>query len=105
MIARLPPDHPAWPTEFPEQLAPLRTEMEAYYRELPRLLEEGEAGRYAVVKGTEFCGTWDSFRDGLQYGYERFGGEQFMTQKIDARDLPSLAHWFGPLPTADEEPA
>jgi hypothetical protein len=78
-------------------------ELEVFYRSLPRLLAEGEAGRYAVIKGTEFCGTWDSFRDGRQYGYERFGGEPFLTQKVDERYLASLAQVFGPLPRTDEE--
>ena len=91
--------------QTPHPLHPLITELEVYYRALPRLLAEGEAGRYAVVKGTEFCGTWDSFRDARQYGYERFGGEPFLTQQIDERYLSALAHWFGPPPATDEETA
>lgn len=105
MIARLPPDHPAWPAEFPEQLALLRAEMETYYRELPRLLEGGEEGRYAVVKGGTVHRAWDTYRDALQYGYERFGTEQFMVQVIDARFLVGYGKWFGPLPQANDEAA
>jgi hypothetical protein len=97
-----PPAQPERPTQCPH---PLATELEVFYRALPRWLAEGEAGRYAVVKGTEICGTWDSFRDGLQYGYERFGGGPFLTQKIDERYLASLAQWFGPLPDAEGEAA
>jgi hypothetical protein len=105
MIARLPPGHPAWPTEFPEKLAPLRTELETYYRELPRLIEEGEEGRYAVVKGTTVHGAWDTLRDALQYGYDRFGLEPFLTQVVDGRLLDGMSRWFGPLPSAGEETA
>lgn len=105
MIARLPPDHPAWPTEFPEKLTPLRTEMETYYRELPRLLEEGEEGRYAVVKGDTVYGAWDTFRDARQRGGELFGMEQFMVQVIDARFLIGFGKWFGPSQKNNDEAA
>jgi hypothetical protein len=101
MIARLPPDHPAWPTEFPEKLAPLRAELETYYRELPRLLEEGEEGRHAVIKGSTVHGAWDTYRDALQYGYDRFGMEHFVVQIVDARYLVAFEKWFGPLPPAE----
>lgn len=102
MIARLPPDHPLWPAEFPEQLAPLRTEMETYYRALPRLLEEGEEGRYAVVKGDTVCSVWDTFRDARQRGVELFGMEQFMVQVVDSRYLVGYGKWFGPLPQKND---
>jgi hypothetical protein len=83
------------PAALPEQLHPLATELGVYYRELPRLLEEGEAGRYAVVKGETFHGTWDTCRDARQYGYERFEDGLFLTQKIDARFLAILAPLYG----------
>ncbi|MCI0703327.1 MAG: hypothetical protein L0241_19790 [Planctomycetia bacterium] len=103
MIMRLPPGHPAWPTEFPEKLAPLRTEIETYYRELPRLLEEGEEGRYAVVKGNTVHRAWDTYRDALQYGYDKFGMEQFLVQVVDGRFLDTMSKWFGPLPELNQE--
>ena len=79
--------------------------MEAYYRELPRLIDEGEEGRYAVVKGTTVHGAWDTYRDALQYGYDRFGTESFMVQVVDSRYLSAYEKWFGPLPAASEETA
>jgi hypothetical protein len=103
MITRLPPGHPAWPTEFPEKLAPLRAEIETYYRELPRLLEQGEEGRYAVVKGNTVHCAWDTYRDALQYGYDRFGMEQFLVQVVDGRFLDTMSKWFGPLPELNQE--
>jgi hypothetical protein len=78
------------PPVLPEQLHPLATELGVYYRELPRLLEKGEEGRYAVVKGETFHGTWDTFRDARKYGYERFEDGLFLTQKVDARFLSAL---------------
>jgi hypothetical protein len=79
---------------LPEQFHPLATELGVYYRELPRMLEEGEEGRFAVVKGETFHGTWDTFRDARQYGYERFEDGLFLTQKVDARFLGLLAPFF-----------
>jgi hypothetical protein len=88
---------------LPEQLHPLATELGVYYRELPRLLQEGEAGRYAVVKGETFHGTWDTFRDARQYGYDRFEDGLFLTQKVDARYLSLMAPYFGSNSSASGE--
>jgi hypothetical protein len=79
-----------------EQLHPLATELGVYYRELPRLLQEGKEGRYAVVKGDTFHGTWDTFRDARQYGYDKFSDGLFLTQKIDSRYL----HFLQPFVSA-----
>jgi hypothetical protein len=84
----------------------LRTELETYYRELPRLLEDGEEGRYALVKGGAVHSVWDTFRDARQRGVEQFGMEPFMVQEVDARYLVGYGKWFGPLPeNADGEAA
>jgi hypothetical protein len=79
---------------LPDNLKPLAAEVATYCRELPRLLEEGEAGRFAVIKGDLVLGAWDTYRDALQYGYERFGAEPFMAQRIDPRDVERLARLF-----------
>lgn len=72
-------------------LLPLAAEIATYCRELPRLLDEGEAGRFVVIRGDRVLATWDSYRDALQYGYERFGDQPFMAQRIDPRDVERLA--------------
>lgn len=81
--------------QLPAELEPLRTEMSFYFRELPRLLEEKEEGRYAVIKGETLHGVWDTFHDARQYGYLRFDDGVFLSQKIDARFLPLLEKIFG----------
>jgi hypothetical protein len=78
---------PSPPTNDPA----LEREFAAYLRELPRLLAEGHAGRYALLKGDEVLSAWDTQRDVLQAGYERFGLEPFTVKKIDARDPERLA--------------
>lgn len=72
----------------------LERELATYRRELPRLLEEGESGRFVVIDGDAVLGTWDTYRDGLQYGYERCGDRPFMVQRIDPRDTERLARLF-----------
>jgi hypothetical protein len=71
----------------------LGTEFATYRRELPRLLEAGQAGRYALIRGDEVLTIWDTQRDALQGGCERFGLEPFAIHKIDPRDVERFALW------------
>jgi hypothetical protein len=86
---------------LPADLQPLAAEVETFYRELPRLLREGQAQRFAVIHGQRIHGTWDTYRDARQFGNERFPDSSFLTQKIDARFLPILERHFGPLAGAE----
>jgi hypothetical protein len=79
---------------LPANLKILEAEVATYRRELPRLLEEGEAGRFAVINGDQVLATWDTYRDALQYGYERFGEQPFLAQRIDPRDVERFARLF-----------
>jgi hypothetical protein len=61
--------------------------MNAYMCAAPRLLAEGNDGRYVLILGDQFFGIWDTFGDALQAGYDRFGLDgPFMAQKISSRD-------------------
>ena len=78
---------PASATFLPDKLKPLAAEIATYQRELPQLLQDGQAGRFAVIQGNLLYGTWDTYRDASQYARERFALDQsFMVQRIDARD-------------------
>jgi hypothetical protein len=91
-----PESPPPWAESLPERARPLATELATYLRELPRLLEEGHDGRYALIKGATILSLWDTLEDALQAGYERFGpDEPFMTQKIDSRHRGRLAAALG----------
>lgn len=85
----------------PLALQHLAVELEAYYRALPRLIEDGEVGRHAVVKGDQLVSTWDTYRDALQFGSQMYGVEPFLIQPIDLRYEAELARYFGP-PIASE---
>jgi hypothetical protein len=70
---------------------PTVTDLAVYLRELPRLLEEGHAGRYALIMGDEVISIWDTQTDVLQAGYERFDIGAFTVKKIDPRDPARVA--------------
>ena len=61
-----------------------RDEIATYLRELPRLVEEGHAGRHAVIKGNEIVSIWDTQRDAMQASREKFGLELAPVVKIGA---------------------
>ena len=69
----------------------LEQEFETYRRELARLLREGHAGRWALLKNNDVVSIWDTQRDVLQAGHERFALEPFAVKRIDPRDEQRLA--------------
>ncbi|MDH0493383.1 hypothetical protein [Comamonas aquatica] len=58
----------------------LNTELNTYREKLPTLL--GQIGKYAIVKGTEIVGVYDSYEDALKFGYNKFGLEPFLVKRI-----------------------
>lgn len=81
---------PTLPQSVLEKIHPLEREFATYCRELPRLLEEGEGGRYALIKGDEVISIWDTQRDAIQAGCERYGLEPFAVKTIDLKDVQRL---------------
>ena len=86
------------PDRLPASLEPLEAELRTFHREFSRLLAEGRANRFAVIRGDQIHGVWDTSRDASQYGHEKFEDGRFLTQKIDPRLLPVLIKLFGPVP-------
>ncbi len=61
-------------------MASLTQELETYLRELPKLL--AQEGQFILIKGPAVVGTFDSYNDALQVGYQRFGLEPFLVKQI-----------------------
>ena len=61
-------------------MANLETELKTYHEMLPSLL--GQAGKYAVLKGAEVIGVYDSYEDALKFGYEKFKLDPFLVKRI-----------------------
>jgi hypothetical protein len=60
----------------------LEKEQQTYVRELPSLL--ALAGKFALVHGDAVAGTFDTYADALNVGYEKFGLEPFLVKQIMA---------------------
>ena len=57
-------------------------ELKTFKREAPRLLAEGHKGRFALIKGDRVWSVWDTQRDAIQAGQERFGQGPFTVQEV-----------------------
>ena len=79
---------------LPPEFQPFLTEITAFYHHLPRLLEEGEGGRFAVLRGDKVDSVWDTGRDARQHGYRTYDDGRFLTAKIDPEFLEVFSPHF-----------
>ncbi|MSU76554.1 MAG: hypothetical protein EXS16_00510 [Gemmataceae bacterium] len=64
----------------------LRPEWETYQVLVSRLLAEGHAGKYVLIKADQLIGIWDRHADAVESGYQRFAGEPFLVHEIRKRE-------------------
>jgi hypothetical protein len=65
----------------------LDVEYEFYRREVGRLLAEGHEGKHVLIKGEEIIGIYNTDREALDAGYERFPGRTgFFVRQILTRE-------------------
>jgi hypothetical protein len=86
--------------------APLAREWKTFKREVYRLVFAGQAGWFALLKGDELCGVFDTQRQAQQAGEQRFGQEPFLVQEVQL-SIPGLPGSPPPqkLPSlCDQEP-
>jgi hypothetical protein len=76
------PDHVT-----PEEWERAQRDLATYRRELPRLLQEGHAGKYAIIRDDQIISVWDTLGDALQAAGERFGRESVATYQINPLDV------------------
>ena len=62
------------------------TEKKAYENMLPELLKE--EGKFALVKGENVVGVYESYEDALKVGYDKFGLESFFIKRIQQIEKP-----------------
>jgi hypothetical protein len=65
----------------------LTTELETYKRHRDELLGRSE-GKYVLVYGEEIAGVFDSEKDAIEQGYERFGNVPFLVKQIAKVETP-----------------
>jgi hypothetical protein len=83
------------PPGFPAELQPLAAEIHTYFRHLPQLLDDDADGRFVVVKGDAVFGVWDTYRDAIEAGHERFEDGAFLAQQVDGKLLDTFGEFFG----------
>lgn len=66
----------------------LERELDTFRRELPRLLQEGNQGKFVLIHRDQVDSVWDSLDAALEAGYDRFGLEAFMVKEITALENP-----------------
>jgi hypothetical protein len=69
-----------------EALKLFEREIATYRRELPRLLEEGQSWRHALIRGNDVLSIWDTQGEAIQAGRLQFGLEPIFVKMIDPRD-------------------
>jgi len=62
----------------------LEQEIATYNRLLPELL--AQEGKYVLIKGAELAGVFDSYRDALAAGYQRFKLDSFLVKQITSAE-------------------
>jgi hypothetical protein len=80
-LERLPTIHF---TQMPEPSAdsPIHREAQTFRRELPRLLAEGHEGKWALIKGNEIIGLYQTLDEGYRLGRERYLLQPFIVQPV-----------------------
>lgn len=62
-------------------------ELSFFERERMRLLNRAN-GKFALVKGEELIGIYDTEMDAVRAGYRQFGNEAFLIKHIVEADIP-----------------
>ena len=61
----------------------------AFQRELPRLLAEpANCGRFALLHNEQVIELFDTFEEGVQAGYDRFGLLPFLVLEVNDHPEP-----------------
>jgi hypothetical protein len=72
----------------------LAEEWETYRREVGRLLAEGQEGRHILIKGSQIIGIWDTHKEAMACGYERFLLQAFFVHQIQERERLLRCRWI-----------
>ncbi len=75
---------------------PFAQEWQAFKRELHRLVDEGNQGRFALIKGNQVASIWDTLRDAQQAGLFQFGTGPFLIQEVQLFLKPMRWGYYHP---------
>jgi hypothetical protein len=66
--------------------SPLAAEWETYRREVGRLLAEGQEGKFALIKGDEIIGIFDSWDEARRVGLSKYLMQPHTVRPILSRE-------------------
>ena len=69
--------------------APLKREYETYLAHLPQLAQH--EGKFVLIHGSDVAGVYDTYKDALTAGYEKFGLKQFLVKRVASVEKPVIA--------------
>jgi hypothetical protein len=75
---------PSPPEPLPDMMSgsQIETEWNFFRQQWPRLLAEGQEGRWALIKGEEIIGLFDTDVEARSVGVRRFGLAPMLIQQI-----------------------
>jgi hypothetical protein len=75
-------------TELPEAnpASPLQHEWNCYRRAVARLLAEGHAGRFVLIKGEVIVGIWNTEAEAETVGLQKYLLQPFLVHRIQERE-------------------
>ncbi len=80
---------------IPEKARELSQDILTFWKELPRLLADGEEGRYALLQAGGIVSLWDTLNDATQAGYDKFGPDgRFTTACIKSLELQRIKQFL-----------
>ena len=80
---------------LPEKARERLADILCFWRELPRLLDEGHQDQVALLHDGELISLWDTLGDAAQAGYDTFGPQgQFLTSPISTLELLRLRQYL-----------
>jgi hypothetical protein len=65
----------------------LNSELDFFEHHRMELLDRA-AGKYALVKGSELIGLFETEMEAVRAGYQRLGNEPFLVKQIVEADVP-----------------
>src|SRR5262245_8151534 len=79
------------PHVAPEERQRLARDFAGYRGELPRLLAEGHANRFALIHDGQVLGIWDTYGEARQAGYESCRDARFSVNRVNPLDVDRFA--------------
>jgi hypothetical protein len=84
----------------PESWRPIERELRTYLRIAPKLIAEGKAGQYVVIRDDQPISTWKTYAEASRYGHQTYDDGRFLVQPVDPSSLTALISYLGATESA-----